>query len=97
MKRLYVVSVSFDFPVMAETEQEARDYTDDAATDIVLSEYAKAKRLAFTQEPPRKPILPGYDIEAPVYGTMTSVTFREAIEEERRLLELEDKQIKMPW
>ena len=97
MKRLYVVSVAFDFPVMAETEQEAKDFTDDAATDIVLSEYAKAKRLAFTQDQPRKPILPGYELEAPVYGVTTNVTFRSAIEEERRLLELEDKQIKMPW
>lgn len=97
MKRLYVVSVSFDFPVMAESEQEARDYTDDAATDIVLSEYAKAKRLVFTQSTPRKPILPGYELEAPVYGLTTKVTLREAIEEERRLLELEDKQTKMPW
>ncbi len=87
MKTLYIVSVAFEFPVMAEDEEEAVSYIEVASEDVMK---ASASRFDLNQK------LPDYSPDGLVYGT-SDVTFAEAVEKEKRLAEMDSKQTKFPW
>lgn len=83
-KKLYVVSVSFEFPVMAESEEDALDHVDEAVEDAVrqdtLCAYARKTYFNVKGEP-RLPV--GFVLTDLVYGTEKDTTLEEAIELER--------------
>jgi hypothetical protein len=87
LKTLYIVSVAFEFPVMAEDEEEAVSYIEVASEDVMK---ASASRFELNKK------LPDYSPDGQVYGT-SGVTFAEAVEKEKRLAEMGSKQIKLPW
>lgn len=87
MKKLYIVSVAFEFPVMAEDEKEAISYVEVAVDDV-----QKASAAPFSLH--KK--LPDYRLQDQVYG-VSNLTFGEAVEAEKKLAEMNSKQIKFPW
>jgi hypothetical protein len=89
-KRLYTVTVEFDFAVMAESEYDARSYANEAQRDLMLDEFAHAtptvSRLPTGRFVERRPDAEG---ESLVYGTDEDTTLNEAVAAEKKRLEAE--------
>ncbi len=90
MKKLFTVSVEFEYSVMAEDEREALDYADDVVRDMSgLSDSGHAT-VAVTMKPDGtfSTNLPsGWSREDLVYGVDNGdQTLAEAIDSERRRL-----------
>jgi hypothetical protein len=87
-KRLYTVTVEFDFAVMAESEYDARSYANEAQRDLMLDEFAHAtptvRRLSKGQFTENRPDAEG---ESLVYGADEDTTLDEAIAAEKKRLE----------
>lgn len=96
-KRLYMVSVSFSFPVLAETPSDAFDYLDESIHDLManstLEKHASVARVTFSED--GKPELGRYDAKATVYGAGSKLTLEDAFVEERRLFEMDSRQMKL--
>lgn len=87
-KKLYVVSVSFEFAVLAESENEARRVVDQAADDCIDYRNAQVRR-GVNPDTGWVHIPEGYDGDTLVYGTSRDegdVTFDEAVEREKEAL-----------
>lgn len=88
-KKLYVVSVSFEFAVLAESEGEARLTADEAAGDCLDHARAQVHR-AVNPDTGWVHMPRGYDGDTLVYGTSRAegdVTFNKAVEREQEALD----------
>lgn len=87
-KRLYTVTVEFDFAVLAESEYDARSYASEAQRDLMLDEFAHATPtvsiLPTGRFIERRPDAEG---ESLVYGADRDTTLDEAIAAEKKWLE----------
>jgi hypothetical protein len=88
-KRLYTVTVDFDYAVLAEDEDEACQYADEALRDQCAAHFSQATltvtRLSTGQFVER---LPDAEEDSLVYGDSEGdVTLAEAIASERARLE----------
>lgn len=89
MKRLYTVTVEFDYAVMAESESDAIRTADDAAGDVYLRECASA---TLTVQPVPTTTghfytnLPEWDDDSLVYGCDEDITLGDAVEAEKKRL-----------
>ena len=89
-KRLYVVTIEVEFAVMAESEQEAVKFTDEAISDDSnLRECARARPLRFVKHPGGGEAIAltpdGWEDDTLVYGTKTDLTLKDAVAAERAL------------
>jgi hypothetical protein len=87
-KRLYTVTVDFEYAVLAENEDDACYYADEALQDQCAAHFSHATltvtRLSTGQFAER---LPDVEEDSLVYGSEEDVTFAEAIASERARLE----------
>jgi hypothetical protein len=89
-KRLYTVTVEFDFAVMAESEYDARRYANEAQRDIMLDEFAYATPTVNLLPTGRFiECRPDAEGEGLVYGTDKDTTLDDAIAAEKKRLEAE--------
>ena len=87
-KKLYLVSVSFTFPALASSEEDAVSYTELAIEDGLIKATASQVHI----DGP----LPDCDLEADVYGSV-GMSLKDVIDEEAKAREFASKQTKMPW
>lgn len=89
-KRLYTVTVEFDFAVMAEDDVDACGYVYDAMRDVSIGDCASAtptvSRLPSGRFIERRPDAEGNSL---VYGTDEDMTLDEAVAAEEDRLEAE--------
>ena len=83
-KRLYTVTVEFEYAVLAEDERDAMDYAHDALRDVSIRDYAHATPTVYVPQGngPRAPQVrrpDDYDAESLVYGADDDVTLEDAI------------------
>ena len=96
-KRLYVVQVEFEFAALAESEKEACRFTDQAIQDMsMMDDCARAQIISFQKfpnHPEKLPMKPdGWEDDDLVYGAGNrDLTLAEAIEEERKIQDAENK------
>lgn len=90
MKRLYTVTVEFDFAVLADSEVDAKSYANKAIDDLYLGECTTATLTVYS---PGGGIiaenLPAWDQDSLVYGADEDTTLEEAVAAERSLLQQE--------
>lgn len=92
MKRLFTVTVEFDYAVMAESEYDAKSYASEACRDLCIEDYATA--LPTVQPVPNVQgrfytNLPDYDDDSLVYGADEDLPFGEALAAEQERLRAE--------
>jgi len=89
-KRLYTVTVEFDFAVMAEDDVDACGYVDDAMRDVSIGDCTHATPtvsiLPTGRFIERRPDAEGYSL---VYGTDEDTTLDEAVAAEKERLKAE--------
>lgn len=89
-KRLYTVTVEFDFAVMAEDDVDACGYVYDAMRDVSIGDCASAtptvRRLSKAQFIENRPDAEGNSL---VYGTDEDTTLDDAVAAEKKRLEAE--------
>ena len=86
MKRLYTVTVEFDYAVMAESESDAKSYASDACRDLSIEDHATALRTVNPVPNVKGQFytnLPDYDDDSLVYGTDEDLPFGEALAAEQ--------------
>jgi hypothetical protein len=89
-KRLYTVTVQFDFAVMAESAYDARRYANEAQRDLMLDEFAHATPAVELYPTGRfTEIRPDAEGESLVYGADRDTTLDDAIAAEKKRLEAE--------
>lgn len=90
MKKLYTVTVEFEYAVLAEDEREAMDYANDALRDVIVEEYASATETVYMPmgnvKMPQVRRPDDYDDTSLVYGADEDITLAEAIEAEKARL-----------
>lgn len=84
-KRLYTVTVEFDYAVLAENESDARRYASEAARDALYDADVHASLTVRDEKTIDWPS--GYDESTLVYGTREDVTFGEAVAREKAAME----------
>lgn len=81
-KKLYLVTVSFSFPALADNEDDALDYVDDAMRDTHLPDCASAELIKiFSDGKPEH--IAYWEGSALVYCKDGEVTLEEAVEHEK--------------
>jgi len=89
-KRLYTVTVEFDFAVYAKDESDARRYANEAQRDIMLDEFSHATQTVELYPTGRfVECRPDAEGESLVYGADRDTTLDEAIAAEKKRLEAE--------
>ena len=84
LKKLYFVSVEFEYPVLAENEHEAMAEAEAASLDLTsLADYAHAKLVTFKTNGQPTYLPDGYTVKSLVYGVKGDVTLGEALAEEK--------------
>lgn len=83
-KKLYTVTVEFEYAVLAEDERDAMDYANDALNDVSIRDYAHASPTVYLPQGngPKAPQVrrpDDYDAESLVYGADEDITLEEAI------------------
>lgn len=80
-KKLYVVEVSFSFPVLADDEDEAVDFVEQAEKDLYLPDVATPRLIKIFADG-RPEHVAGWSAEDLVYGE-PEATLEEAVEAEK--------------
>ena len=95
-KRLYVVRVEFEFPVLAESEDGAIEFVDDAVSGLSTLETKASAGLIRFGSKTNNPVLPsGYPLNGLVYGTHEDITLADAVATERSIRDFEKKQMQL--
>jgi hypothetical protein len=85
-KKLYTVTVEFEYAALAEDERDALDYAIDALGDVSVRDYARATETVYLPGKDSKtPVIrrpDDYDDDSLVYGADDDTTLAEAIQAE---------------
>ena len=99
MSRLYYVHVEFEFPVLAESEDEALDSVSDAIQDVYMRDCAQAYPAPTLPDGKISRLPDDYDKDCLVYGVDHDLPLGEAILQEEGRLRVEkmnQQQIALP-
>lgn len=90
MKKLYTVTVEFEYAVLAENEREAKWSASDALRDVIIEDYASATETVYMPmgnvKVPQVRRPDDYDDTSLVYGADEDTTLADAIEAEKQRL-----------
>lgn len=86
MRRIYTVTVSFEYAVLADSESDAESYVDDVFRDQTHTDLDMDTRLM--RDYKGRYVMPdGWDGRSLIYGTDEDLTLGDAIEAEKGEIE----------